>query len=146
MKAVIQRVSRAKVTIGNRTVGEIGRGLLVLLAIKESDNPDTIKWMCNKLANLRIFEDEEEKMNLSVQEINGSILLISNFTIYSNVQKGFRPSFIEAAAAKVSEPVYNKMVEYFRANYPINIATGEFGAMMDIELVNEGPVTIIVEK
>jgi D-tyrosyl-tRNA(Tyr) deacylase len=146
MRAVVQRVSRAKVTIDGIINGEIGIGLMVLLAISEKDNQETIKWMCNKIANLRIFPDEEEKMNLSVQQINGSILLISNFTLYGDVQRGFRPGFTDSALPIIAEPLYNDFVKYWKENYSPKLETGVFGAMMDVEIVNSGPVTIIIDK
>jgi D-tyrosyl-tRNA(Tyr) deacylase len=146
MRAVVQRVKQAKCTIEGKVAGEIGNGMVVLLAITHSDSHDTIKWMCNKLVNLRIFPDEENKMNKSIIDAGGGILLVSNFTLYGDTQKGFRPSFIQSAPPEIAIPVYNEMVDYLKSNYHINIATGEFGAMMDIELINDGPVTIIVEK
>ncbi len=146
MRAVVQRVSRASVTIEGRKNGEIGNGLLVLLAVTESDNEDIMKWVCNKLVNLRVFPDEERKMNLSALDVGGGILMISNFTLYGELKKGFRPNFLKAAKPEISEPLYNRMVEYLRENYPLEIASGEFGAMMEVELVNDGPVTVIIEK
>ncbi|MDQ1265453.1 MAG: D-aminoacyl-tRNA deacylase [Bacteroidota bacterium] len=146
MKAVVQRVAKAKVTIEGRIAGEIGEGLLVLLAMAESDTKDEMKWMANKLVNLRVFPDEEDKMNRSVLDIGGGIMLISNFTIYGDLRKGFRPNFMKAAPPDIAEPLYNDMLEYMRSEFPIRIAAGEFGAMMDIELINSGPVTVIIEK
>ena len=146
MRAVVQRVSRAKVTIENKTVGEISEGLVVLLGISTDDSQATIKWMCNKLVNLRVFPDQNDKMNLSVLDIKGEILVISNFTVYGDAKKGFRPNFMAAAAPEISEPLYNSFINYLKDNYQINIASGIFGAMMDVELVNAGPVTIIIEK
>ena len=146
MRAVVQRVSRASVTIEGKVTGEIGNGLLVFVALSHSDNSEIMKWMCNKLVNLRIFPDDEGKMNKSVLETSGGILLISNFTLYGDAHKGFRPSFIKSAPPEISKPLYESMVLHLKENYPIHIASGEFGAMMDIELVNDGPVTIIIEK
>lgn len=146
MRAVVQRVSSANVEIEGRQKSSIGKGMLVLLAVSESDNEETMKWMCNKLVNLRIFPDTEGKMNLSVLDTGGSIMLISNFTLYGELKKGFRPNFMKAGRPEISEPLYNKTVELLRGNYNVNVETGEFGAMMNIGLVNDGPVTIIIEK
>ncbi len=146
MRAVVQRVSKASVKIEGKVNGAIDDGLLVYLAVTDTDNDDIMKWMCNKLVNLRIFPDDEDKMNRSVQDISGGILLISNFTLYGSVRKGFRPNFMNAGAPEMSEPMYEKMLNYLKENYPINIESGEFGAMMDIDSVNAGPVTIFIEK
>ncbi|MFP4527889.1 MAG: D-aminoacyl-tRNA deacylase [Candidatus Kapaibacterium sp.] len=146
MKAVVQRVSRARVSIGGSVAGEIDDGLVVLLGIACNDTDKEIEWMCNKIANLRVFPDDEGKMNRSAMDIGGGIMLISNFTIYGDPKKGFRPNFMAAAPPEISEPLYDRMVDFLRTNYPLDIATGEFGAMMDIEMTNAGPVTIILEK
>ena len=146
MKSVVQRVSKANVKINGKVVGEIGKGIVVFLAVSKEDNDDTIKWMVNKLINLRIFSDENDKMNRSILDIGGEILLISNFTLYGDAKRGYRPSFTESAPPEISEPIYNKIIQLMRSNYPINIQTGEFGAMMDVELINDGPVTIIIDK
>lgn len=146
MRAIIQRVKKASVTIDNKIKAKIEHGILVLIGICETDNEDSIKWMVNKLINLRIFSDENQKMNLSVQDVNGSILFISNFTLYADVNRGFRPSFSAAAVPQVAEPIYDKMLELLKSNTNIKIESGVFGAMMDIELINDGPVTIIIEN
>ena len=146
MRAVVQRVSSASITIDGKVKGEIGKGLLVFVAVSHNDNTDIMKWICNKLVNLRIFSDEEGKMNKSVLDTGGGILLISNFTLYGDANKGFRPSFIKSAPPEISKPLYESMVLHLKENYPIQIASGEFAAMMDIKLVNDGPVTIIIEK
>lgn len=146
MKAVVQRVKRCNVRIDGKIVGEISKGLLVLIGINNVDNIDTIKWMANKLLNLRIFPDEEDKMNKSLLDINGELLIVSNFTLYGDVQRGFRPSFSKAAVPEISEPIYDNLINYIKENFNIKLATGIFGAMMDIELINDGPVTIIIEK
>jgi len=146
MKAVVQRVKKAKVIVDGRTVSEIGNGLLVLLAVSHSDDLQVFKWMANKLVNLRIFADEEYKMNKSALDIKADIMMISNFTVYGDVRKGFRPNFMKSAPADISEPIYTQMVNFMRANYDLKIADGKFGAMMDIELINDGPVTVILEK
>lgn len=146
MKAVVQRVKQASVTIDGEVVGEIGQGLLVLLGIAAGDDENTIKWFANKLANLRVFEDEARKMNKSLIDVSGEMLVVSNFTIYGDAQKGFRPSFTSAAAPNISEAIYDRFIEYLRENYEVNIQTGQFGAMMDVALINDGPVTLIIEK
>ncbi len=146
MRAVVQKVSEASVKIGGVVRGAIGKGLVVLLAVCDSDNEETMKWMCNKLVNLRVFPDGEDKMNLSLLDIGGSILLISNFTLYGELKKGFRPNFMKAAGPAIAEPMYDRTVNYLRDNYPIVVETGDFGAMMEVSLVNDGPVTIIIDK
>jgi len=146
MKAVVQKVKIAKVKVDDQIVSEIGRGLLVLVAISNTDNIDIIKWMANKIVNLRVFPDNDDKMNKSVLEINGEIMMISNFTVYGDLRKGFRPNFMKSAPANISKPLYLQLISLLRKNYPLRIEDGEFGAMMDVELVNDGPVTIILEK
>lgn len=145
MRAVVQRVSRASVEIDGKMNGEISKGLVVFVAIKDSDNEKTVEWMSNKLVNLRIFPDENDKMNRSVLDVKGGILLISNFTLYGDAKKGFRPSFIESAKPEISEPIFNKLLNYLKSNYDLKIETGKFGAMMNINLINDGPVTIIID-
>lgn len=146
MKAVIQRVSRAKVEINGVLKSEMAEGLLALIAVTNEDNIDKIKWFANKLVNLRVFPDEMDKMNRSVIDIGGSLMLISNFTVYGDTNKGFRPNFSQAAAPDEAAKIFNELVEYFKKNYQIPIYEGEFGAMMDISLTNAGPVTVIIEK
>jgi D-aminoacyl-tRNA deacylase len=146
MKVVVQRVNRASVTVENEITGKIKKGLLLLVGIHESDTKKEIDWCCNKISKLRIFEDDEGKMNKSVQDIKGEILVVSQFTLYGDTKKGTRPSFIEAAKPDVAEPLYNYMIERFKKSMDLNVQEGEFGAMMQVELVNDGPVTIIVEK
>lgn len=146
MKVVVQRVNRASVTVENEITGKIKKGLLLLIGIHETDTKKEIDWCCNKISKLRIFEDDEGKMNRSVQDIKGEILVVSQFTLYGDTKKGTRPSFIEAAKPDVAEPLYNYMVERFKKSTDLNIQEGKFGAMMQVELLNDGPVTIIVEK
>lgn len=146
MKAVIQRVSSSSVMIDNEITGAIDQGLLVLIGIHENDTREQMEWLCNKITKLRIFEDDDGKMNRSVQDVNGGILVVSQFTLYANSDKGTRPSFIEAAKPDKAEPMYEEMIEWFKANTDLDIQTGEFGAMMSVKLVNDGPVTIILEK
>lgn len=146
MKTVIQRVSRAQVSVDGEVTGSIGTGLLVLLGIHPEDDASVIRWMGDKILNMRIFPDEEGKMNRSVRDIRGGILVISQFTLYGDVQRGNRPGFSEAAPPGIAEPVYEEMVRYLRSESDLPVETGKFGAMMDVSLINEGPVTIIVEK
>lgn len=145
MRAVIQRVSRASVTIKDKKKSEIGPGLLVLVGIEEADNFSDIDWLCNKIVQLRIFNDSNDVMNLSVQETGGSILAISQFTLHAKTRKGNRPSYIKAARPEVAIPIYNDFVKRLSALLGKEIGTGEFGAMMQIELINDGPVTIIID-
>lgn len=132
--------------VDNEITGAIDQGLLVLLGIHEDDTDEQLEWMCNKIAKLRIFEDEEGKMNHSVQDVGGGILVVSQFTLYANADKGTRPSFIEAARPEKAQPMYEDMIEWFKTNTDLGIQTGEFGAMMNVKLENDGPVTIILEK
>jgi D-tyrosyl-tRNA(Tyr) deacylase len=145
MRAVVQRVKKASVTVDGKIVGSIERGLMVLLGIHEKDTINELLWMAEKLVKLRIFEDEEGKMNISVKDIGGDILLVSQFTLYGDLKKGTRPSYIEAARPEVAIPLYEKMIETLK-NEGLRVETGVFGAMMDVELINSGPVTIILER
>ena len=146
MRVVVQRVKSASVAAGKEITGVIDKGLLLLVGIHEDDTKEQLTWMCEKILKLRIFEDEDEKMNLSVKDVEGGILVVSQFTLYGNANKGTRPSFIEAARPEKAEPMYEEMIEYFKENSDLSIQTGKFGAMMDVELVNDGPVTLILEK
>ena len=146
MRIVIQRVSRASVTINGKITGKIERGLLLLAGIHETDTKEQADWCCTKIPKLRVFEDDEGKMNRSVKDINGGLLVVSQFTLYGNSKKGTRPSFIEAARPETAEPLYDYMIEKLRTESNLNVQSGEFGAMMDVELVNDGPVTLILEK
>lgn len=146
MKVVIQRVKSASVTVGNEITGAIEEGLLLLVGIHQDDTKEQLEWMCEKILKLRIFEDEDEKMNLSVSDVGGGLLVVSQFTLYGNTKKGTRPSFIEAAKPDKAEPMYEEMISYFKEHSDLNTQTGKFGAMMDVELVNDGPVTLILEK
>jgi len=145
MRAVIQRVTRASVTISNKIKSEIGPGLLVLLGIEENDDNDDIEWLCSKIVNLRIFDDSSQVMNLSVLETGGNILVISQFTLHAKTKKGNRPSYIRAAHSDIAIPLYNKFVIRLSQLMGKEISTGEFGAMMQVESVNDGPVTIIID-
>ncbi|TVR16308.1 MAG: D-tyrosyl-tRNA(Tyr) deacylase [Balneolaceae bacterium] len=146
MRIVIQRVSRASVTIDGEISGKIERGLLLLVGIHETDTKAEAEWCCSKIPRLRIFEDGEGKMNLSAQDINGGLLVVSQFTLYGNTKKGTRPSFVEAARPEMAEPLYEYMIDKLKKESGLKVESGEFGAMMDVELINEGPVTIILEK
>jgi len=145
MRAVVQRVSNASVTVDGDIVGEIGPGLLVLLAAGEGDTEAEARWLAHKTANLRIFSDAEGKMNLSVQATGGSALVISQFTLYGDIRRGFRPSFVKAALPDVAEALVDVFVNALRAT-GVPVATGVFRAHMHVSLVNDGPVTIILEK
>lgn len=145
MIAVIQRVKNASVSIENEIKSEIGKGLLVFLGINNEDTLDDITWLIRKIVQMRIFADEEGKMNLSVQEIAGEILLVSQFTLLASTKKGNRPSFIEAARPEVAIPLYEKAIEIFSKELGRAIQTGEFGADMQVSLCNDGPVTIIID-
>jgi D-aminoacyl-tRNA deacylase len=145
MRAVIQRVTRASVTIGAKIKSEIGPGLVVLTGIEETDNDTDIEWLCNKIANLRIFNDKNEVMNLSVLDSGGNILVISQFTLHAKTKKGNRPSYIRAAHPDIAIPLYNKFINRLSRMMGKEISTGEFGAMMQVEMVNDGPVTLIID-
>jgi len=146
MRAVIQRVTAASVAIDSKTVGQIDLGYLVLLGIEEADNETDIQWLSKKICNLRIFSDENGNMNKDIREVGGNILLVSQFTLHAKTKKGNRPSFIKAARPEVAIPMYEKMIVQLSSDLGKNIETGEFGAMMDIHLVNSGPVTIIIDS
>jgi len=145
MKAVVQRVSYASVSVNGEVKGKIERGIVVLVGISETDNSKTIRWIANKLVNLRIFPDENEKMNLSVKDIDGWILLIPNFTVYGDIRNGFRPSYSKSAVPDLSEPLFNELLNVLNNIYH-KVESGIFGAMMEVALLNNGPVTIIIEK
>lgn len=144
MRAVIQRVKCSKVTVDDKIVGEIGAGLLVLLGVTHEDDNKTADYLVDKIVNLRIFSDAEGKMNLSLTDVGGEMLVVSQFTLYGNISRGRRPSFIEAASGEDALRWYKYFVAKARETVT-KVATGEFGAMMDVELVNNGPVTIILD-
>lgn len=146
MRAVIQRVSSASVVSEGRVLGEICQGLLVLVGIGKGDGPDQMRWMCDKISKLRIFYDETGKMNRSVLDVGGGILLVSQFTLYGDARKGTRPGFDAAAPPSLAEPLYDDMVRHLRATLPVPVETGRFGADMAVSLVNDGPVTLLLEK
>ncbi|WP_319372140.1 D-aminoacyl-tRNA deacylase [uncultured Ilyobacter sp.] len=145
MRVVIQRVSKAQVSIEGKIVGKIEKGLLILLGITHSDNEADAKWLVDKISGLRIFSDECGKMNKSIEDVNGEILLISQFTLYGDSRKGRRPSFIEAAKPDVAIPLYEKFIQFITEKN-ISISKGIFGADMKVELLNDGPVTMIIDS
>lgn len=144
MRAVLQRVRRAKVTVGDETTGEIGVGWLVLLGVAPADTQADVDWLAEKVANLRAFEDDAGKMNRSVQDIGGAILVVSQFTLYGDCRKGRRPSFTGAAPPAVAEPLYETFTTALRA-LGVPVANGRFAADMQVELVNDGPVTFVLD-
>lgn len=145
MRVVLQRVTSARVRVDHRVTGEIGRGLLLLAGFTAGDANETVDWMADKIATLRIFGDDAGKMNLALRDVGGAVLVVSQFTLYGDAAKGRRPSFVDAAPPAVAVPLYERFVEAFRVRgHPV--ATGEFGAMMSVELVNDGPVTLILER
>jgi D-tyrosyl-tRNA(Tyr) deacylase len=146
MRVVVQRVRRAEVRIGGRVAGRIDKGLLLLVGFKADDREDALAWMADKIVGLRIFSDEQDKMNLGLAEAAGELLVVSQFTLYGDASKGRRPSFIDAAAPPIAIPLYNRFLELLRERTTGAVATGEFGAMMDVELVNDGPVTLLLER
>lgn len=145
MRAVIQRVSRASVTVDGSVTGSIQTGLLVLLGIEDADNAGDITWLSNKIVNLRIFNDEDGVMNRSVKEVNGDILLVSQFTLHASTKKGNRPSYIRASKPEIAIPLYEQTISILAADMGKTIATGIFGADMKVDLLNDGPVTIIID-
>lgn len=146
MKTVIQRVSSASVTIDSKIVAKIQNGLLVLIGIEELDNQEDIIWLCQKIANLRIFGDENEVMNLSVKEINGDVIVVSQFTLHALTKKGNRPSYIKAAKPEIAIPLYENFVKQVENELGKKVQTGIFGADMKVSLLNDGPVTIIIDS
>ena len=145
MRIVLQRVSRAEVRVGGRVTGRIETGFLLLVGFTAADTSDALTWMADKVAGLRLFADAEGKMNLDLAEVGGAILVVSQFTLYGDVAKGRRPSFIGAARPETAVPLYERFIELLRER-GFRVETGEFGAMMDVDLVNDGPVTLWLEK
>lgn len=146
MRVVLQRVKEASVTVEDAVIGQIEQGLLLLLGIEAADTKEDIQWLCRKLLGLRIFSDPAGKMNLSVQDVAGGILVISQFTLFANVKKGTRPSFIAAAPPAIAIPLYEQFVQTLEEGLGRPIATGQFGADMQVALVNDGPVTILLDS
>ena len=145
MRAVVQRVTSARVTVGERETGRCARGVLVLVGISPDDGPSEAEWLADKVANLRVFSDEDGKMNLSLLDVGGEALVVSQFTLYGDARKGRRPSFIRAAQGPEAERVYEATVAALRG-LGVTCGTGEFGAMMQVQLVNDGPVTILLDS
>jgi len=145
MKVVIQRVSKASVTIDNKEKSAIKVGLLVFIGIEDSDVDKDIKWLSNKIVNIRIFDDDNKIPNLSVKDIKGDILLVSQFTLHASTKKGNRPSYLKASKAEIAIPVYEKLIDQLKNDLGKEIYTGEFGADMKVELLNDGPITILID-
>ena len=145
MRIVVQRSKHAKVTVNGEITGQISSGLVLLVGVTHEDKEEDASFLADKIANLRIFEDEAEKMNLSLMDVGGQILSVSQFTLYGDCRKGRRPSFIDAARPDHALPIYNAFNQILREK-GIHVETGRFGAMMDVELINDGPVTLIVES
>ena len=146
MRVVLQRVSEASVTIENNVKSSIKSGLLLLVGIEEEDKQEDIDWLCRKIINMRIFSDQDDKMNLSLKDIDGEALIISQFTLHASTKKGNRPSFIKAAKPDVAIPLYEAFIKEFEKQLGKKVGTGEFGADMKVSLLNDGPVTIIIDS
>lgn len=144
MRVLLQRVSRAHVSVNGQVVGSIGQGFVALVGVTQSDSSEEARWIANKIAGLRLFEDREGKMNISLNEIDGSVLVISQFTLYGDARKGRRPSFTKAARPEHAEPLIDLMVAELQ-HLGINVETGIFGAMMEVAIFNDGPVTLMLE-
>lgn len=145
MRALVQRVSEARVTVDGKIVGEIGRGFLVLLGITHADGPAEVEWLARKISGLRLFEDADGKMNLALAEMGGAVLVVSQFTLYGDARKGRRPSFVEAARPDQAEPLYAQFCQHLAAT-GLPVARGQFGASMQVALVNDGPVTLWLDS
>ncbi|GAA0334323.1 D-aminoacyl-tRNA deacylase [Bacillus carboniphilus] len=145
MKVVLQRVKRGSVVVENNTVGEIGRGFVLLVGVTHEDTEEDAKYLADKIVNLRVFEDDEGKMNLSLKDVGGEILSVSQFTLYGDCRKGRRPNFMNAARPEFAEQLYNQFNK-FLGEQDVKVETGVFGAMMDVDLINDGPVTLIIES
>lgn len=146
MRVVLQRVSEAGVAIDGAVVGEIGVGLMLLVGFTPDDAEEQLSWMADKIVSLRIFTDQEGKMNLSLDDVEGELLVVSQFTLYADTRKGRRPSFVHAAPPEIAVPLYERFVALLEERVPGRVETGRFGAMMDVSLVNDGPVTLVLER
>lgn len=145
MRVLLQRVSRAEVRVGQRVTGHIGRGYLLLVGFTHADGDDALRWMAEKVVGLRLFADADDKMNLALGDVGGALLVVSQFTLYGDAEKGRRPSFLDAARPEAAIALYDRFISLLRER-GVEVATGEFGAMMDVELVNDGPVTLWLER
>lgn len=145
MRAVVQRVSQCNVVVNGIKISEIGKGLLIFVGIEKEDTKEDVSWLANKISKLRIFSDQNGLMNLSINDVDGSILVVSQFTLHAKTKKGTRPSFIRASAPDHSVPLYETFIQSFENLINGKVASGEFGAMMNVELINDGPVTIIID-
>ncbi len=146
MRIVLQRVARAAVRVDGAPVGRIGPGLLLLVGFADADRADALGWMADKVAGLRVFDDGRGRMNLSLRDVCGEALVVSQFTLYGDARKGRRPSFVRAAGPEAAAPLYEEFVALLRERVPGKVATGVFGAAMEVELVNDGPVTLVLER
>lgn len=146
MRVVLQRVSRAAVRVDGTEVGRAGRGHLLLVGFTEGDDATAVSWMADKIVGLRVFPDDEGKMNRSLEDIGGDLLVVSQFTLYGDTKKGRRPSFVRAADPEIAVPLYERFLDELRARCGGSVETGEFGASMEVDLVNDGPVTLVLER
>ena len=146
MRVVLQRIARAKVRVSGEVVGRARRGHLLLVGFTSGDDHEALKWMAEKVVGLRVFPDDEGKMNLSLEDIGGDLLVVSQFTLYGDTRKGRRPSFVNAADPSIAIPLYERFVTELRARCTGSVETGEFGAAMEVDLVNDGPVTLVLER
>lgn len=145
MRAVLQRVSKASVHVNHRICSSIHTGLVILLGIEEADGVEDIDWLVRKIVNMRIFGDDEGNMNLSLADVEGDAIIVSQFTLHASTKKGNRPSFLQAAKPEIAEPLYKKFIVKFQQELGKEVGTGQFGAHMEVELINDGPVTIIID-
>lgn len=146
MKIVLQRVSEASVSVQDERVGAINHGLMLLVGVHEDDTEEQVQWLADKILKLRVFDDDDGKMNFSVQDVEGEILVVPQFTLYGDYESGNRPSYFEAAGPDKAEKLYEDMIGYFKKHSDLNIETGQFGAYMDVQLHNDGPVTLVLER
>lgn len=145
MRVVLQRVTKAKVDIDGKTVGKIDKGIVALVAVNDTDDLETFKYMCNKIINLRVFEDSEDKLNLSIKDLELGLLIVPNFTVYADARKGLRPSFVGGAKPDDAEKIFNDFIDYVKNNYE-KVETGIFREDMQVELTNDGPITILLDS
>lgn len=145
MKAVIQRVAKSSVTIEGEIVASIQKGLLILVGIEEADTKEDIEWLSSKIVNLRIFDDDNNIMNLSIKDVNGEVIIVSQFTLHASTKKGNRPSYIKAAKPEIAIPLYNQFIQQIEKDLAKKVQTGQFGADMKVSLLNDGPVTILID-